>query len=55
MHHRIGFGTYKITEDVCDQAIRTAIKTGYRNIDTASIYKNETYIGNTLKSLFESN
>jgi len=49
----IGFGTYQIKGEECSMAVREAILEGYKMIDTASIYKNEVEIGNTLASLFK--
>lgn len=45
----IGFGTSLVTGDECIQIIKTAIKAGYRHIDTASAYKNEEEIGEAIK------
>lgn len=45
----IGFGTSLITGDECVKVIKMAIDTGYRHIDTASVYKNEIEIGNAIK------
>ena len=36
----LGFGTYNIPKDQTSQAVQTALKNGYRHIDTAHIYKN---------------
>lgn len=44
----IGFGTWQLTENV-EAVIAEALKVGYRHIDTAAIYKNETEIGNALQ------
>lgn len=44
----IGYGTYKTSdEEVCD-AVRAALKAGYRHIDTAAFYKNESGIGRAI-------
>lgn len=41
-----GFGVFQMSGlDVCEQAVSEAIATGYRLIDTASSYKNETAVG----------
>ena len=46
----IGFGTWKIPEDGAVQnTVKYALECGYRHIDTAAIYKNETGIGQALK------
>lgn len=33
----LGFGTYQITDDECEKAVISAIKAGYRLIDTARL------------------
>ncbi len=44
------FGSDHISADVMAQAVRTALKIGYRNIDCASVYGNEREIGGVLSS-----
>ena len=45
-----GFGVFQIpNESECEQAVIDAIKTGYRLIDTAASYQNETAVGNAIK------
>ncbi|MRS12583.1 MAG: aldo/keto reductase [Actinobacteria bacterium] len=46
---RLGLGTYKSAEggDV-ERAVETALSLGYRSIDTASLYGNETGIGRAI-------
>lgn len=46
----LGLGVFKVKEgsEVVD-AVRTAIKYGYRSIDTAAIYKNEEGVGQGIK------
>jgi diketogulonate reductase-like aldo/keto reductase len=46
----IGFGTWKLAdgEDAAN-AVATALKAGYRHIDTAAIYKNESGVGQGIK------
>ncbi|MEM1054655.1 MAG: aldo/keto reductase [Bacteroidota bacterium] len=41
----LGFGTYKITGADATHAVRYALDVGYRHIDTAQIYENETEVG----------
>ncbi|CAI3957908.1 Aldo/keto reductase [Commensalibacter communis] len=46
----LGFGVFQINNPLeCEQAVLDAIKTGYRLIDTAASYQNETQVGNALK------
>jgi len=42
---RIGYGTYKVGDDEAQQAVETALATGYRLIDTAEMYGNEVGVG----------
>lgn len=48
----IGFGTSLIEGKECIDVIKNALKSGYRHIDTASVYRNENEIG---KAIRESN
>ena len=46
----LGFGVFQIpNESECEQAVIDAIETGYRLIDTAASYQNETAVGNAIK------
>jgi 2,5-diketo-D-gluconate reductase A len=45
---QIGFGTYLIPDDEVELACYTALKVGYRHLDTAEWYKNEAGIGRTI-------
>ncbi len=47
----LGFGVWQM-EDLqeCENAVIKAIETGYRMIDTASIYQNETAVGNAIRN-----
>ena len=46
----VGFGTYlSRSGDECYDAVREAIKTGYRHIDTAAFYENEQSVGQAIK------
>jgi diketogulonate reductase-like aldo/keto reductase len=43
---RLGFGTYRLTDpEQCVSAVRTALETGYRHVDTAEYYENEASVG----------
>ncbi|EPE34370.1 NAD(P)-linked oxidoreductase [Glarea lozoyensis ATCC 20868] len=48
----IGFGTFRLKRESVKQPLRDAIGVGYRHIDTAGIYQNETEIGQLLKELY---
>ena len=41
----LGFGTWMLRGEGCRDAVADAIRIGYRHIDTAEIYGNETEIG----------
>jgi len=48
---QLGFGTYQLKEGTeVEQAVQWALETGYRHIDTATIYRNERGVGNAIKS-----
>eukprot|EP00922_Rhytidocystis_sp_ex-Travisia-forbesii_P007261 GHVS01010570.1.p1 GENE.GHVS01010570.1~~GHVS01010570.1.p1 ORF type:complete len:389 (+),score=38.82 GHVS01010570.1:152-1168(+) len=49
----VGFGTWKIPTDTCEQLVFTAIKQGYRHIDSALVYANEKQTGNGIKRALE--
>lgn len=46
----IGLGTYSLTGNECTSSVLTALKNGYRLIDTAYIYHNEESIGEAIKN-----
>jgi diketogulonate reductase-like aldo/keto reductase len=49
----IGLGTYRMTDrDDCVSAVETAIDAGYRQIDTAQMYDNESFVGEGLENAF---
>lgn len=41
----LGYGTFQIQGDACRQGVRQALELGYRHIDTAQMYENETEVG----------
>ena len=46
----IGYGVFRMTDlEECENAVVQAIKTGYRLIDTAAAYGNETAVGKAIK------
>jgi diketogulonate reductase-like aldo/keto reductase len=45
----VGFGTYPFTGEVCTLAVKQAVKSGYRIIDTATYYQNFEAIAKALK------
>jgi 2,5-diketo-D-gluconate reductase B len=47
---RLGLGTFRMQGDVCRAAVESALKLGYRHIDTAEMYGNEDAIGAAIAS-----
>jgi diketogulonate reductase-like aldo/keto reductase len=47
---QIGLGTMTLKGDVCVQAVKTALQVGYRHLDTAEFYGNETENGAGLRA-----
>lgn len=45
----VGLGTWKSSSEDAYSAVLSALKAGYRHIDTAMIYKNEEAIGKAIK------
>jgi len=41
----IGFGTWQIKGQTCVDAVRTALRSDYRHVDTATMYGNEAEVG----------
>ncbi|WP_125565391.1 aldo/keto reductase [Companilactobacillus insicii] len=47
---QLGFGVFQVTDlEQCEQAVVDAISSGYRLIDTAAAYQNETAVGRAIK------
>ena len=44
----IGFGTWQLEPETCYQAVTEALKIGYRHIDTAKVYDNESAVGKAI-------
>ena len=45
---QIGVGTFRLKEQAAIDSVRTALEVGYRAIDTAQIYDNETEVGQAI-------
>ncbi|WP_329045235.1 aldo/keto reductase [Streptomyces sp. NBC_01422] len=45
---QLGFGVWQVPDDEATAAVTTALEAGYRSIDTAAIYGNETGTGKAL-------
>lgn len=46
----VGLGTYALHGNTCVNAVRTALESGYRLIDTASFYGNEREVGEGVRA-----
>ena len=47
----LGLGVFQMADKAeCEQAVHAAIDSGYRLIDTAASYQNETEVGNALRA-----
>lgn len=46
----IGYGTWKISDNLAERMVKYALSIGYRHIDTAAAYKNEVGVGKGIKS-----
>jgi 2,5-diketo-D-gluconate reductase B len=51
----IGLGTMTLMDAVCVEAVETALRLGYRHIDTAERYRNETEVGQGLRRGLRAN
>ncbi|XP_060516644.1 aldo-keto reductase family 1 member B7-like [Cylas formicarius] len=49
----LGFGTWQAKKNVVGEAVKEAITAGYRHIDCALIYRNETEVGEAIKAKIE--
>ncbi|MER5852517.1 aldo/keto reductase [Streptomyces sp. NPDC002012] len=45
---QLGFGVFQVSDDQTTAAVSAALEAGYRSIDTAAIYGNETGVGRAL-------
>ena len=44
----VQFGTYKMKGEECYKAVLAALRSGYRGLDTASVYDNEKEVGKAI-------
>ncbi|QAS52962.1 aldo/keto reductase [Halobacillus litoralis] len=50
----VGYGVFRVEEgEALEDAVVTAIRSGYRSIDTAAIYGNESSVGNGIRKAIE--
>jgi len=47
---QLGLGVWQASNDQAAQAVRAALQAGYRHVDTAAIYDNETGVGEGIRS-----
>ena len=45
----LGFGTFQLKGDACRKAVSRAVDIGYRHVDTARMYENETEVGKGIR------
>ena len=46
----IGLGTWQLNGDTCVKIVSDALKSGYRHVDTAAMYGNETEVGEGMRA-----
>ena len=46
----VGFGTWKVSDSEAPDVVEQALAAGYRSIDTAAIYGNESGVGTAIKN-----
>ena len=46
---QFGLGTFRLTGDTIIESVKTALEVGYRAVDTAQIYGNETEVGQAIE------
>ena len=50
---QVGFGLWKIPQEVCSNTVFKAIESGYRHLDSASDYGNEKEVGEGIKAAID--
>ena len=46
---QLGYGVYQVKKEECERCVADALKVGYRHIDTAQSYFNESEVGSAVK------
>ena len=46
---QLGYGVYQVTQDECERCVLDALEAGYRSLDTAQSYFNETQVGTAIR------
>lgn len=46
---QLGYGVYQVSPAECERCVSDALNVGYRMIDTAQAYNNETEVGNAIR------
>src|SRR3979411_2613283 len=46
----IGLGTWELRGRICARLVEQALRLGYRHIDTAQVYENESEVGEGLRA-----
>jgi 2,5-diketo-D-gluconate reductase A len=46
---QLGFGVWQVDDDSAREAVGVALEAGYRSVDTARIYKNESGVGQAIR------
>lgn len=46
----VGYGVYKMSDDITEKCVALAIENGYRSVDTASMYGNEGGVGRAVRA-----
>ena len=47
---KVGLGTYRMAGEACSALVASALDAGYRHIDTAEVYRNETEVGDGVRA-----
>jgi 2,5-diketo-D-gluconate reductase A len=47
---QLGFGVWQVPDDEANKAVAAAFEVGYRAVDTAAMYRNETGVGKAIAS-----
>lgn len=45
----LGYGVYQVTQEECERCVLDALKVGYRHLDTAQSYFNESQVGSAIQ------